>query len=251
MITYVPLVIGVSSARTPATSAAGSTRSAMRLVDVAIALPFLVLVIAIVAIVGAGLTGVYIGVLVVGWALYARLTRGEMLVAARAGLHAWPRGASATRPRGSSSGTRCRISCARTSSSRRPTSSSTSSCWPASPTWAWACSRQRPSSGAMVAEGQSVLLAGLVGGDDPRTRHRRARRRVQHDRRRARGPARPPVPADRMSERGYTAARSAGPDGRVSHARTGVALVVNDVSASRSAPARSSGWWASRGPARA
>ena len=37
------------------------------------------LVLAIVAIVGAGLTGIYIGVLMVGW-VHARLTRGEMLV---------------------------------------------------------------------------------------------------------------------------------------------------------------------------
>lgn len=52
-----------------------------RLADVVIAFPFIVLVLAIVAIVGPGLTGAYIGVIVVGWALYARLTRGEMLVA--------------------------------------------------------------------------------------------------------------------------------------------------------------------------
>jgi peptide/nickel transport system permease protein len=52
----------------------------MRLVDVTIALPFIVLVLAIVAIVGPGLKGVYIGVMVVSWALYARLTRAEMLV---------------------------------------------------------------------------------------------------------------------------------------------------------------------------
>ena len=38
------------------------------------------LVIAIVAIAGAGLTGVYIGVPLAAWALYARLARGEMLV---------------------------------------------------------------------------------------------------------------------------------------------------------------------------
>ena len=52
----------------------------MRLVDVVIAFPFLVLVIAILAIIGPGLTGLYIAVLAVGWSMYARLTRGEMLV---------------------------------------------------------------------------------------------------------------------------------------------------------------------------
>ena len=52
----------------------------MRAVDVVVAFPFIVLVIAVIAIVGPGLLGVYIGITVVGWALYARLTRAEMLV---------------------------------------------------------------------------------------------------------------------------------------------------------------------------
>jgi peptide/nickel transport system permease protein len=51
-----------------------------RLVDIVVAFPFIVLVLAIVAITGPGLKGAYIGVFAVGWALYARLTRGEMLV---------------------------------------------------------------------------------------------------------------------------------------------------------------------------
>jgi peptide/nickel transport system permease protein len=37
-------------------------------------------VIAVIAIVGPGLKGVYVGIGVVGWALYARLTRAEVLV---------------------------------------------------------------------------------------------------------------------------------------------------------------------------
>jgi peptide/nickel transport system permease protein len=52
----------------------------MRAVDVVVAFPFIVLVIAVIAIVGPGLLGVYIGITVVGWALYARLTRAEVLV---------------------------------------------------------------------------------------------------------------------------------------------------------------------------
>jgi peptide/nickel transport system permease protein len=52
----------------------------MRLADVVLAFPFLVLVLAISAIFGPGLTGFYIGVPLVGWAVYARLTRAEMLV---------------------------------------------------------------------------------------------------------------------------------------------------------------------------
>ncbi len=88
IITYVPLVIGITVGAYAGYFGGWLDTVAMRLVDVAIALPFLVLMIAIVAIAGAGLTGVYIGVLVVGWALYARLTRGEMLVLQGAGLHA-------------------------------------------------------------------------------------------------------------------------------------------------------------------
>jgi peptide/nickel transport system permease protein len=51
----------------------------MRLADVVIAFPFMVLVIAVIAAFGPGLTGIYIGVPAAGWALYARFTRGEML----------------------------------------------------------------------------------------------------------------------------------------------------------------------------
>jgi peptide/nickel transport system permease protein len=51
-----------------------------RLVDLVVAFPFIVLILAIIAITGPGLKGAYIGVFAVGWALYARLTRGEMLI---------------------------------------------------------------------------------------------------------------------------------------------------------------------------
>ena len=51
----------------------------MRTVDLVISFPFIVLILAITAITGPGLLGAYAGVLAVSWALYARLTRGEML----------------------------------------------------------------------------------------------------------------------------------------------------------------------------
>jgi peptide/nickel transport system permease protein len=51
----------------------------MRMADVVLAFPFLVLVIAVAAAVGPGLTAAYIGIPAVGWAYYARLTRAEML----------------------------------------------------------------------------------------------------------------------------------------------------------------------------
>jgi len=52
----------------------------MRCADVCLAFPFLVLVLVIISITGPGLKGVFIGVPLAGWAVYARLTRAEMLV---------------------------------------------------------------------------------------------------------------------------------------------------------------------------
>lgn len=53
----------------------------MRVVDVVQAFPFLILVIAIVAVLGPGLQNMYIAVAIVAWVTYARLLRGEILVA--------------------------------------------------------------------------------------------------------------------------------------------------------------------------
>ena len=54
-----------------------------RIVDVAITIPFLVLVIAIVAVLGPGLINMYIAVSAVNWIIYARLIRGEILAQQR------------------------------------------------------------------------------------------------------------------------------------------------------------------------
>lgn len=53
----------------------------MRVVDIVQAFPFLILVIAIVAVLGPGLRNMYIAVALVAWVTYARLLRGEVLVA--------------------------------------------------------------------------------------------------------------------------------------------------------------------------
>lgn len=53
----------------------------MRLVDVVQAFPFLILIIAIVAVLGPGLQNMYVAVALVAWVSYARLLRGEILVA--------------------------------------------------------------------------------------------------------------------------------------------------------------------------
>ena len=52
----------------------------MRVVDVTIAFPFLVLMIAIIAVLEPGLTSFYIAVALVGWVSYARLVRSQVLV---------------------------------------------------------------------------------------------------------------------------------------------------------------------------
>ena len=50
-----------------------------RIMDVFVTIPFLVLVIAIVAVLGPGLRNMYIAVSLVGWVFYARLMRAEVL----------------------------------------------------------------------------------------------------------------------------------------------------------------------------
>jgi peptide/nickel transport system permease protein len=51
----------------------------MRVVDVLMAFPFLILVVAIMSVLGPGLTNLYIAFGVVGWIPYARISRGETL----------------------------------------------------------------------------------------------------------------------------------------------------------------------------
>ena len=71
------------SAASPATTAAGWTPSIMRLVDVVVAFPFYVLIIALVFVLGPGERSIYIAITLVGWVSYARIIRGEILVAKR------------------------------------------------------------------------------------------------------------------------------------------------------------------------
>jgi peptide/nickel transport system permease protein len=53
----------------------------MRVVDIFVAFPFFVLVIALVFVLGAGTRSMYIAIAFVGWVSYARIVRGEILVA--------------------------------------------------------------------------------------------------------------------------------------------------------------------------
>jgi peptide/nickel transport system permease protein len=78
--TYVSLVIGVALGAIVGYYGGWRETVVMRLVDTMIAFPFIVLVLAIVAIVGPGLAGIYIGMIAVSWTMYARITHAEMLV---------------------------------------------------------------------------------------------------------------------------------------------------------------------------
>ena len=55
----------------------------MRLVDIVVAFPFYVLLIALVFVLGPGERSIYIAITVVGWVSYARIVRAEILVAKR------------------------------------------------------------------------------------------------------------------------------------------------------------------------
>lgn len=55
----------------------------MRLVDVVVAFPFYVLIIALVFVLGPGARSIFIAITMVGWVSYARIVRGEILVAKR------------------------------------------------------------------------------------------------------------------------------------------------------------------------
>jgi peptide/nickel transport system permease protein len=55
----------------------------MRLVDVVVAFPFYVLIIALVFALGPGVRSIFIAITLVGWVSYARIIRGEILVAKR------------------------------------------------------------------------------------------------------------------------------------------------------------------------
>lgn len=78
--TYVPLVIGVFLGILGGYFGGWIDTILMRLVDIAIAFPFMVLIIVILAILGPGIQNMYIAIFLLAWTMYARLARAEMLV---------------------------------------------------------------------------------------------------------------------------------------------------------------------------
>ncbi len=78
-VTYVALPFGVMAGAVAGYFGGVADTVISRLGDVMIAFPFVVLVIAIIAVVGPGIKGFLIGVPLAAWAVYARLARAEML----------------------------------------------------------------------------------------------------------------------------------------------------------------------------
>jgi peptide/nickel transport system permease protein len=77
--TVVPLVYGVFLGAVAGYVGGLFDTLLMRVLDVAIAFPFLVLIIVIIAVLGPGVHNIYIAIFLVGWTMYARLARAEML----------------------------------------------------------------------------------------------------------------------------------------------------------------------------
>jgi peptide/nickel transport system permease protein len=78
--TYVPMTYGVVLGTFCGYIGGKFDMIVMRILDVAMAFPFLVLIIVILAILGPGIQNIYISVFLVAWTMYARLARAEMLV---------------------------------------------------------------------------------------------------------------------------------------------------------------------------
>ncbi|MGH6879835.1 MAG: ABC transporter permease, partial [Hypericibacter sp.] len=71
--TYVPMIYGVMLGAYSGYLGGRFDAILMRILDVAMAFPFLVLIIVILAILGPGVQNIYISVFLVAWTMYARL----------------------------------------------------------------------------------------------------------------------------------------------------------------------------------
>jgi len=71
----------------------------MRVLEVVVAFPFYVLIIAVVFALGAGVGSIFIAITAVGWVSYCRIVRGEVLVAKRLGYVEAARAAGLSTPR--------------------------------------------------------------------------------------------------------------------------------------------------------
>jgi peptide/nickel transport system permease protein len=78
---FFPFLIGTTIGAVAGYAGRAADAVAMRLVDIVLAFPFLVLMLAIIAILKPGLSSFYIAMALVGWVSYARLIRAQVLVA--------------------------------------------------------------------------------------------------------------------------------------------------------------------------
>lgn len=76
----VPFLIGTTVGAIAGYAGRAVDAVAMRVVDIVLAFPFLVLMLAIIAILKPGLSSFYIAMALVGWVSYARLIRAQVLV---------------------------------------------------------------------------------------------------------------------------------------------------------------------------
>ena len=79
--TAIPFVFGTSVGLLAGYYGGVIDQVLMRLVDIVVAFPFIILVIAIIAFLGPGIYNLYMAISLVGWVPYARIIRSEVLVA--------------------------------------------------------------------------------------------------------------------------------------------------------------------------
>jgi peptide/nickel transport system permease protein len=78
-----PFVLGIVLGSLAGYFGGWADTTIMRLVDIVVAFPFYVLIIALVFVLGPGERSIYFAITLVGWVAYARIIRGEILVAKR------------------------------------------------------------------------------------------------------------------------------------------------------------------------
>jgi peptide/nickel transport system permease protein len=78
--TIVSVTVGVTVGTIAGYVGGWPERVILRIADFVIAFPFIVLVLVIIAIIGPGVTGMFVALICGGWAFYARFARAELLV---------------------------------------------------------------------------------------------------------------------------------------------------------------------------
>jgi peptide/nickel transport system permease protein len=80
IMTYVPFAYGVLIGAFSGYRGGWIDATVNTVINIAIAFPFLVLIIVVVAVLGPGIHNIYVSVFLLAWTMYARLARAEMLV---------------------------------------------------------------------------------------------------------------------------------------------------------------------------